>query len=222
MKLILICILVIGSQFLTSCATKTAETTLPPVVVKPEPRIELSWETVGTKHWKDGKVRYGSVASSDIIVSEFRKDLDLYETAKDVTEICPKFHSLSDQLKIKALGEFWVGLAVWESNLKPESEAVDVGTPKYKDSWSVGYYQLSAKDKPNRETYKFTYEQLKETKPNILLSFEILRRQIKNTKTFMLDVSHPRIYWAIILKNGKYQKIPEIKARVLKYAPFCK
>lgn len=205
---------------LTGCTGKSSEDQLyklPAVVeAKKEVRRDLSWETVPLNK------RYGKASWSDLIVKEFTQDLALFSTAKDVTRICPKYHSLTDSLKVKALGEFWVAVAQYESGFNEKSSSVDVGAKEDRSTYSDGLYQVSASDKANKDTYKFTWEQLLDGHNNILLSTEILRRQIRNTGMFILPNTHKAKYWAVILDNNKYQKISAIIERTQKYAPECK
>lgn len=152
---------------------------------------------------------------------ELTNDLALYSASKDITQLCPKFHSLNDSLKIKGIGEFWVALAYYESGFNPKSYSVDVGNQNNKETWSVGLYQLSGTDGPAK-LYGATFEKLKDPVLNIKVAAETMRRQLKNTNTILLDNSSKNRYWAVALHGNKYSKIPEIKARVLKHAPSCK
>lgn len=237
--------IILAALFIAGCVTAPVETAPPapipaptpdPVVVGPTPeapkepvfgpvapkpeRIALSWEAVPAKHWKDGKMYYGKPEWSDLIVNTFKKDLALYSGASDVVQICPRFHSLSEKEKLHALGEFWVAVAYHESNYKPTDESVDVGTQGDKGSWSVGLYQMSANDTSAKEV-KVTYEMLKEGEPNILVAMTQLKKQITKKNAFFLQRFDPMRYWAVILLNGKYQKIDDIKSRVKKNAAYC-
>ena len=184
-----------------------------PTETLPE-RIALYWENTTEPHPE-------RIPWSDELISLLSKDFDLYDKASDFKEICPKYNSLGKNLKLKSLGEFMVGLAYYESSFKPTQESVDVGTKYDKGSWSVGLYQMSAND----NSAKFvgaSYEDLKKPIPNIRVAMEQMKRQMKNRNKFLLDKSDSMRYWAIILKNGKYQKIKEIAARVQKQVPACK
>lgn len=224
MNLFLLSILILISAVLTSCATKTVEpvpVAVAPETKKPTKRRALSWETVGMKHWKDGIYRTAKPEASDTLLAEIKKDLPAYSKTKDITEICPKYKSLSDEFKVKAIGEFWVGLARQESNLKPDSSSVDVGTVDNRNSYSDGYFQMSGTDSAAK-LYKCDWKCLHDPVMNIKVATEQMRRQLKNTNEIILPNSSPPRYWAIILENNRYQKIAEVKKHVLIYAPECK
>lgn len=215
MKLFLISILILGSQFLTSCATKPADTTIPPVVVKPAERIALYWENTSSPHperkpW------------SDELTAEVRKNLPTFSKAKDIKEICPKFDSLNEDQKVKGISEFFVALAYFESSFNPKSNSVDVGNKTNKCSWSIGLFQLSCTDSAAKAVGATTFESLQDPIMNIRAVSETFKRQINNCGEFILPNTSKCRYFATILEGNKYSKIPEIKARVLKYAPSCK
>lgn len=205
---------------LTSCQTGAVSKPLPEAVKPPVesgnealPDISLYWENTTSprperKTW------------SQTLIAGFNEDLELYSSASDVTEFCPKYKSLSRNDKLKALGEFMVALAYYESGFNPKTESVDVGKPNDKGSWSVGLYQMSANDNSAKQV-GVTYEKLKDPHLNILVAMIQLKKQISLRGKFFLDNSDSMRYWAPTLRNNKYSKIPEIKARVLKHAPKC-
>lgn len=177
-------------------------------------RIALYWENTTEPHperkpW------------SDKLTGIIEKDLKQYNEAKDITRICAKYKSLKDTQKIKAIGEFYVGLAYYESSFNPKSFSVDVGTKNDLGSYSVGLFQVSANDSAAK-VYKATFENLKTPLMNIDVATEIFRRQLKNTGLLILPNSSKNRYFATILDGNKYTKTPEIIARVNKHAPFCK
>lgn len=191
-----------------SVVTTTATTTK----VAPE-RISLYWENTTEPHperkpW------------SEHLVSILESDIALYSSAKDIRDVCPGWDGLGQGQKIKALGEFWVAMAYYESGFNPKANSVDVGTSGDKGSWSVGLYQMSANDGAAKK-YNATFESLKDPLINISVATEQMRRQLKNTNEIFLPNSSKYRYWAVALKNNKFNKIPEIKMRVLKHAPGC-
>lgn len=206
--------------FLTACTLPQGRSEAqPPIVETPvevvqKARIPLYWENTTAPHperkpW------------SDLLVSTLRQDLALYSSAQDVTEVCPKYKSLSEDLKVKGLAEFWVAIAYHESSFNPTSNSVDVGSPNDLESYSVGLYQMSGNDSSaNKYGAKFTT--LKDPLVNITVAMEQMRRQLYKEQLLLLPNSSPMRYWAVILKGNKYNQIPDIKARVLKYAPSCK
>jgi hypothetical protein len=181
---------------------------------KPAGRIALSWENTTEPHPERKEW-------SDKLTSIIRQDLPIYAKAKDITEICPKFHSLSDDLKVKAIAEFDVALAYYESGYNPKSSSVDVGTVKNRNSYSDGLFQVSGTDDAAKK-FGYTYVELLTPIPNIVTTGEIFRRQINNCGELILPNSSKCRYFATVLEGNRYNKIPEIKARVLKYAPECK
>lgn len=194
--------------FLTSCKFTDVS---PPKGLEPEPqRVSLSWESKPNREaWSD--------KTSELL----KANLGLYDDAIDIVRVCPSFRTLSEHQKIKALGEFWVAKAYYESGFNPANQNVDVGTKENKDSWSIGLYQVSVRDLPNRQTTKYTFEELLTPLPNIILAHEIMRRQLSNHRQIFLPNSHKARYWAVILIGNKYEKITQILDRVHKNAPFC-
>lgn len=178
------------------------------------PRISLYWENTTAPHPE-------RAPWSDLLISILRADLAQYEAAKDIAELCPAWKNLSTEGRLKALGELWVATAYYESGFNPQSNSVDVGTKDDLGSYSVGLFQMSANDSACK-VYKANFETLKGPLMNIKCATEQMRRQLSKTGEILLHNSSPQRYWAVLLEGNKYTKIPEIKARVLKYAPICK
>lgn len=176
-------------------------------------RIPLYWENTTEAHPE-------RTAWSDALIAGFSADFDLYSKAKDITEICPKYHALEKQDKLKALGEFWVAVAYFESGFNPKSESVDVGTKTDKGSWSVGLYQLSSNDNSSKEL-SGSYEKLKDPIFNIKVSLFQIKKQVSKRNVFFLPNHDSMRYWAVILKGNRYSQIPNVLARVKKHAPKC-
>lgn len=192
--------------------TVTLKGSLPPTTttLKNSERIALYWENTTEPHperkpW------------SDHLVSILSKDLPLYEAAKDVQEICPKFHSLSKVQKLKVLGDFWAATAYYESSFNPNSNSVDVGKKDDLGSYSVGLFQMSANDS-SCKVYKATFQSLKDPLVNINCATEQMRKQLQKRSKIFLDNSDSMRYWAVLLKGNKYSKVSEITARVKKLA----
>lgn len=219
--------LILTVLFLVSCSTAPVTKTevTPPVsapVEKQETtkeslpageRISLYWENTTEPHPE-------RMPWSDALLTGFVNDFELFSSAKDVTEFCPKFHSLDKTGKLKALGEFWVAVAYFESGFNPKSESVDVGTKSDKGSWSVGLYQLSGNDNSSKELGG-SYEKLKDPVFNIKVSLVQLKKQVSKRGLFFLPNHDSMRYWAVILKNNRYSQIPNVVARVKKNAPKC-
>ena len=201
---ILLGIVLIGA---TGCQTA------PPLIDKPEAqaRVALSWETKPER-----------IAWSDSLMSRMDTDWALFDSAKDIGKFCPKYGSLPKQSRMKAWGEIWVGLAYYESSWNPKSASVDVGDPKKQDTYSIGLYQVSVVDQPwAGGGTKYSYDELLTPLANIHLATVLMRRQLKNTQTIVLDNSSKLRYWAILLSGNRYQKINEIITRVKNNVPEC-
>lgn len=199
-------------SLLSACATTESEP-----VVNPESgsRIALSWE--------NGKNYSLKPETSDYLISLIKQDLALYSAAKDITQICPKYKALDESGKLKAIGEFYAALALYESSWNVKSSSVDVGKPGNKDTYSVGLCQVSVVDQPwAGGGTKYTYADLQTAKPNLHLCTILIRRQLKNTSTIFLDNSSKYRYFAVALRGNRYSKIPQIIAKVHANAPLCK
>lgn len=196
------------------CQIKQTDSTAEVPEVNTPARIDLMWENTTEPHPE-------RMAWSDALIDILRKDLPLYARADDISEICPKFKSLSPELQVKAVGEFYVALAYYESAFNPKTNSVDVGTKSDKGSWSVGLYQMSGNDDAAK-VYGANFQTLQDPIVNIKVATEQMRRQIKNTNQLILPNSSKYRYWAIILRNNRYNEIESVKARVLKNAKECK
>lgn len=187
---------------------------LPSVETKPS-RIALYWENTTAPHPE-------RIPWSDALISAFKADLATFSKATDITYFCPKFKSLDETGKLKALGEFWVAVANFESGYKKTSASVDVGKPDQKDTWSVGLYQMSVVDQKNYGlNFGYTYDDLLNPLPNIKLALAILKRQIEKRGVLAIPAPNPGLYWAVLRPGGKYDKSALIAERVKKYAPKC-
>lgn len=197
---------------LTGCATANAPSSKDPILTE---RISLYWENTTAPHperkpW------------SDALVKEVRKNLTDYSKAKDITEICPKFKSLDEDQKVKAISELFTALAFYESGYNPKLSSVDVGTKGNPCSHSIGLFQVSCTDSAAKSVGATTVESLKDPLMNIKTAAEIFRRQINNCGEFILPNSSKCRYFAVLLRGNRYEKIADIKKRVLKNAPSCK
>lgn len=201
-----------GDQTIVSSDVTTVDPVKPQVVVAP--RIALYWEHTDAKH--DERKPW-----SNALISAIDKNFETLDKASDTKSFCPKYSTLKKEQKLKAIGEFFVGLAYYESGFNPNSSSVDVGTKHDKNSWSVGLYQMSGNDS-SAKLFKADYEALKNPVTNINVAVEQMRKQVKNTGLFILPNTSKYRYWAIILLNNRYQNIKGVVTRVQKHAPFCK
>lgn len=203
--------LLILALLLTSCTPKP-ET---PVIVSPTPseRIKLSWENTTAPHPE-------RAAWSDEIIKILDAQWVVYSAAKDSKDFCPKYASLNKLLQQKAIGEFLVGIAYYESGYDPKNYSVDVGTQADKESWSAGLFQMSGNDSAAK---KFGYDFIKLQDPinNIQVALEQFNRQITKSGVWMLDNSAPNRYWATVLKSNKHSHIDSIVVKVKSNAKEC-
>ncbi|MBX3017993.1 MAG: hypothetical protein KF767_08895 [Bdellovibrionaceae bacterium] len=185
-----------------------------PGTPKPKKRIALSWEA--------GKGYSLLPETSDYLISLLRADLATFSSAKDVTQICPKYHSLAEDGKLKALGEFSAALAYYESSWNVKSSSVDVGKKENLDTYSVGLFQLSVVDQSwAGGGTKYSFADLQTSKPNIHLYVILMKRQIMKSGEIILPNASKYRYWAIILEGNKYQKISSVLGRVKANVPEC-
>jgi len=173
-----------------------------PVVIDVKPTsIRLAWEPKLNNF------------VSDHLLNGITENLPVLSSAKDLETIFPGFSKLSIDNKVQVIAHFLVALAKFESSYNPKSYSVDVGTKNDKGSWSVGLYQLSANDNSAKK-FKATFETLQDPKVNITVMLEQMTKQIKKEGLFILPNTSPMRYWAIILKNNKYNKIESVLAEV--------
>lgn len=178
-------------------------------------RIHLYWEDSTEPHPE-------RIPWTDRMMGHVEKNFDLFDNAKDIRRICPRYNHLNYTERLKAIGEFLAWLSYYESAWRPATAVVDVGKPDKPDTWSVGLFQVSVVDQSwAGGGYSYTFEQLKSPLPNIDLAMALMVRQLRRNGLFILPNSHKDRYWAIILEGNKYQKIDEILGRVKKHAPFC-
>jgi hypothetical protein len=181
----------------------------------PPPRIALYWENTTAPHTE-------RMVWSDAVIAAFKADLPTFAGAKDITVFCPKFGVLSEDQKLKALGEFWVAVAYYESGFNPKSASVDVGTKDNKDTWSVGLYQMSVTDQKNYGfPFGFDYDDLQTPLPNIKLALAVLKKQVASKGLLAIPAPQKGVYWAVLRPGGKFDKSAKIAERVKKYASFC-
>lgn len=189
----------------------------------PATRISLSWET-------DSK----RAPWSDELVSMVRKNFEVFQTASDVQQFCPKFKTLSDDQKLKALGEIIVGVIYFESAYNPTSwmteTTMGIDPITGKQVKSQGLLQLSYQDIQWAKFCEFEWSKDKLLSPsdpkatindpykNLRCGIQIMANQVRSRKSLTLTSG---VYWAVLRINGKYSKIPQIILRVKKYAPAC-
>lgn len=146
----------------------------------------------------------------------FALNLETFSKAVDITTIRPDFFSLTREEKIEVLVTFVRGMCYYESGFNPNSSSVDVGTPKDKDTHSVGLLQMSVVDQANYGfKFGYSYDDLKDPIKNLKLAMAILQRQVERKGRIILRKGvDTGVYWAVIYIGGKYDKSKDIIAGV--------
>lgn len=235
---------------LSSCDTDTAQAIKDlgleetPVTTPVQPgstatpsRISLYWENTTEPHPE-------RKSWSDTITAEIEKDLSTYNSAKDISEICPKYKSLKDSQKVKAIGELFVAMSYYESGFNPKSlfrecnknsciySAGCQKDPTYgycmKGGSSLdggivisrGLLQMSFSSAKNGYGCDISKpDDLHDPLKNLKCANKIMLKQINRSEKKITASSN---YWAVIKSSYSKNKISAIKSRVLKYASFCK
>mgnify|MGYP000588394299 CR=1 FL=1 len=222
-----------------SCKTKTVNQDVVQVISKSvsqtstdikQERMSLSWESTTEKHPE-------RASWSDYIVNHMNENLSVYSKASDVEKFCPKFKTLTDIQKTKALSEIVVGMTFYESGYNPLSRMVEttmgVDPVTGMQVASEGLLQLSYQDVANYKnkgvTCLFDYKKDKKLELNkrsildpilnLQCGLGILKHQIIKYGAFTMEKN---VYWAVIKIKGKYSKIDKIADRVIKNTGFCK
>lgn len=201
-----------------------------PLVVVPLERISLSWESSGNRQ-----------AWSNALTGAIKTHLNDLSKAKDVTGFCPKFNALPEQDKIKALGEIFVGMALYESSWKPETVyrecskkscvygsgcVVDKtygycmkGSSKYDNGLVIsrGLLQMSISSSLSYGCDLKSSDDLHVPSKNLECATLIMQKLVAKRGT-MTTASN---YWSVMKSGYSRNHIAEIKARVKKYAPLC-
>lgn len=230
-------IILIISVFLLGCAmAATSEqaptsTTLPPTTTTLPPKVvyaKLSWENTHPERSAWSRYIYLNI-----------KDLwGNLSKAQDMGIFCPKYSSLSDELKIQSWAELIVGIAYYESGWKPNSWMTEstMGTDPVtgKQVKSEGFLQLSYQDVINISAAKecgidwskdkgLSVDDLNKTifspEINLRCGIRILADQVRRKGKVVLPSS---VYWSVIKEGGKYQKISSIATKVQTAMPVCK
>lgn len=185
----------------------------------------LSWESARSdaKAW--------STYAFKVIREEAYDSLDM---AIDADVFCPNYHHLSKDQRINFWGALVSGITKYESNYNPTTRYHEstMGTdPVTKQPvYSEGLLQLSYQDVQWATYCEFDWSKDKNLKPtdpkktifdpnkNLRCGIKILAAQVKRTKQVLLSSG---VYWAVIRKGGRYEKIDEIAA-ITKKLTFCK
>lgn len=213
----------------------TVTTTSTTVMSEPLERIALYWEDTTEPHPERSPW-------SDHLTLLLRDDLEVYGSAKDITEFCPKWAALDRQQKIKALGELWVAITYHESGFNPDTFYRECNKTKCQYSAgcqihpTYGYcmkggHKLDGGIVISRGLVQASLESalaygckglaspqdLHDPIKNLSCANEIMKRQIRNRG----QIAASSNYWAVLKTGGGFNKLSDIKARVLKHAASC-
>jgi len=132
--------------------------------------------------------------------------------AKDMPDFCPKYSQLSDAGKKEAWAHLFVAIAKPESSWDPATRYFE----KTMGYYSEGLYQLSVVDESWAKC-GLAKDTILKPDVNIRCAVKIMAGQV--SKQGVVKASKG-FYWAVIIPNGKHQKIAEITASARK-APGC-
>ena len=192
----------------------------------------LSWENPKS----NPKFAAAAVSWSDYAFSVIQNETaaQMLPGTTDITLFCPKYYSLSTDLKINFWGSLFAGIAYYESGYNPTSrmQETTMGTDPvtHLPVYSEGLLQLSYQDITGWPFCDFDWSQdraLSPTDPkktildpyrNLECGIKIMAQQISQKHAITLSSG---VYWATLKANGKYGKIDEIAAMTKKMIPPC-
>ncbi len=155
------------------------------------------------------------------------------DSAKDAYRFCPNYDNLNHSEKVNFWGQFFAGLAYFESGWKPTSRRQE--SELGQDSltrlpvFSEGLLQLSYQDTKWASYCKFDWSTDRHLSPrdpsktilspylNLDCGIRIMARQIKKTHALVLSRG---VYWATLKSGGRYPRMDGI-ARYTKKLSFC-
>lgn len=153
---------------------------------------------------------------SKTLAKSIDEQWDVLKLATDVPALCPQYSSLFEMDQKRAWGEIFVAVAYYESAWKTDTKYYEK-TMGYN---SEGLFQLSYVDEEWAKCgIDKVSKNLLDPHVNIKCAVKIMALQIKRTKEILLRKG---MYWAVIREGGKYEKIDEIKKRVVSALPKCK
>lgn len=199
------------------------------------PQISLYWENTTEPHperkpWTEALIR------------ELSLNKQALEKATDVKAICPKYFTLSSEKQLKALGELFVATTYHESAFKPSVLYRECNKTKCQYSSGCQYHgeygycmkgghkldggivisrglmQLSLESAKGYGCQVSTPDELHNPEKNLTCGVKIMVKQVDRTGLFLASSN----YWAVLKPTSSWNKIEDIKKRVLKYAPDCK
>lgn len=152
----------------------------------------------------------------------------------DVDDFCPMYDRLGTTDRLNFWAEFFSAVALYESGWSPTSRMIEttMGTDPYtgRQVASEGLLQLSYQDVQWAPYCEFNWsvdKQYSDKDPrksifdpekNLNCGIQILDRQVAKKGNIALSTG---VYWAVLKINGKYTKLPQIKAATNALS-FCK
>lgn len=189
----------------------------------PSAKYKLLWE----KERKDGaewsQYVYSLIERNDILLSG----------VKDLENYCPRFPKLSKEEKINFWGLVISVIAKYESSFNPtvrfKETSMGIDPVTGQQVYSEGLLQLSYQDKHSYKDCEFDWANDKKMDPkdprksifnpykNLKCGVSILGSQLKQGSSL---TEGNYIYWAVIKRNGRYQKLNEM-SKMLKEVNYC-
>lgn len=174
----------------------------------------LSWESASRPErvaWSDGLYK---------LIAQYYTTLN---TATDITDFCPYYHSLTKDQRINAWAGLIAATTYYESGYNPLSNSVDVGNAGDKDTYSVGLMQMSVVDQKNYGfNFGYKFADLQDPVKNLTLAMAIMNRQVQKYKVIAISKGNPGLYWAVLYRGGKYDRVKNISDLNRSRITFCR
>ncbi|WP_222164646.1 peptidoglycan-binding domain-containing protein [Edaphocola aurantiacus] len=175
---------------------------------------------------------------SKIVIDKISILWDKLAQCQDITDFHPDFVRLTAKQQKSVWAELICNICLHESSWQrtcsvPEKNFENLDSITNQFVRSEGLMQLSYQDKKSYASLPcdFNWEVDKNLKvddpnktifnpkSNLEFGIEILANQIKNHKKIALSKGYGNYYWAVLIPDGKYTKIPQIKS-ILKGMSF--
>lgn len=176
--------------------------------------LALSWESSSHTERQAWSQKLRS------LVSENYTTLD---KATDTTYFCPKYANLTKAQRVNVWANIFASMAYYESGWDPNSASVDVGTSSNKNTWSIGLLQMSVVDQDSYGlSTNYNYSELITPEKNLEVAVAVMSYIVKKKGKIVLTKGvDSGVYWAVIYKNGTYDKSSSIASMVKKLS-YCK
>lgn len=216
-----------GSGVVPPETPETPEVSAPPVATEPSYKmVPLAWETQ-----KNPERAAWSQHLQKIILEDWNT---LLPGADDITNFCPRYHTLDNNERANVWAQLFVAIAKYESAYSPTSRMHEttMGTDPVtrQPVYSEGLLQLSYQDVQWAPWCKFDWQKdrnLAGSDPkktildpylNLDCGVGIMAKQIKSKGAIVVNSG---VYWAVIKSGGRYQQISSIQG-IVRALPLCK